>query len=217
VSGAWTASAGAGLLAFRSANRAAIVGARPAAFLDRDGVLNELVHNSSSGTLESPHRVEDVRLVEGAAAAVTVLARAGFLLVCVSNQPGAAKGEVTVPRLRAVHERLIEMLAQEGAHLDASRLCLHHPEGSDSNLGRSCACRKPAPGMLLDAAADLAIDFGGSLMVGDSDSDIAAGRLAGCKTILLLHPGSAHKRAGGASPDLVASELAGAVAQIVQE
>jgi len=195
----------------------AIVGARPAAFLDRDGVLNELVHNSSTGTMESPHRVGDVRLVEGAAAAVSVLARAGFLLVCVSNQPGAAKGEVSVPRLRAVHERLIEMLAQEGTHLDASRLCLHHPEGSDPDLGRSCACRKPAPGMLLDAAADLNIDLGGSVMVGDTDSDIAAGTVAGCKTILLVNPGSAHKRAGGTSPDLVATELSGAVAQIIQE
>ena len=71
--------------------------------------------------------------------------------------------------------------------------------------------------MLLDAAADLNIDLGGSVMVGDTDSDIAAGTVAGCKTILLVNPGSAHKRAGGTSPDLVATELSGAVAQIIQE
>jgi D-glycero-D-manno-heptose 1,7-bisphosphate phosphatase len=216
VSGEWATQVEPGQLVFRVSN-CAITDAGPAAFLDRDGVLNELVHNLSTGTPESPHRVEDVRLLEGAAAAVSVLARAGFLLVCVSNQPGAAKGEVSVSRLRAVHERLIEMLAQEGAHLDASRLCLHHPEGVDPQLGRSCACRKPAPGMLLDAAADLKVDLGASVMIGDTDSDIAAGAAAGCKTILLAHPGSAHRRVGGANPDLVAGELAGAVAQIVQE
>ncbi|HYM55736.1 MAG TPA: HAD-IIIA family hydrolase [Solirubrobacteraceae bacterium] len=183
---------------------------RPAVFLDRDGVLNELVPSLLTGVSESPLKVDDVRLVAGAAAAVRELARAGFALVCVSNQPAAAKGEASVAQLRDVHERVIELLAREGAVLDASRLCLHHPEGSAPGLAGSCACRKPAPGMLLDAAAGLGLDLGASWMVGDTDADVAAGQAAGCRTIMLEHPGSAHKRSSAVRPDRFAADLAGA-------
>jgi D-glycero-D-manno-heptose 1,7-bisphosphate phosphatase len=191
------------------------VSAQRAAFLDRDGVLNELVADPISGAPESPLRVEDVRLVEGAAGAALELAGAGFVLVCVSNQPAAAKGKVSVERLGAVHSRVLELLAQAGVCLAASRLCLHHPQGVVPELSGRCACRKPAPGMLLDVAATLAVQLGDSWMLGDTDADLRAGRAAGCRTALIEYPGSAHKRLGGIGCELLAPDLAAAAAAIV--
>jgi D-glycero-D-manno-heptose 1,7-bisphosphate phosphatase len=190
------------------------VSGRPAFFLDRDGVLNELVLDPISGAPESPLTVRDVRLITGAAAAARELARTGFTLVCVSNQPAAAKGVVSVERLYAVHKRVIELLAQEGVRLAASRLCLHHPESVVPALSGPCSCRKPAPGMLLNAAGAIGIDLSASWMVGDTDADIAAGKAAGCKTVLIEHSDSAHKRSGETSADLIATDLASAVTRV---
>jgi D-glycero-D-manno-heptose 1,7-bisphosphate phosphatase len=184
---------------------------RAGAFLDRDGVLNELVTDPVSGAAESPLNVEDVRLMPGAAAAAACLARAGFALVCVSNQPAAAKGKVSVAQLYAVHARVTELLAQEGVTLAASRLCLHHEQGVIPALSGSCDCRKPAPGMLLEAATALDLDLASSWMVGDTDADVAAGKAAGCRTLLIRHPGSVHKRLRRVEPDITADSLAAGV------
>jgi histidinol-phosphate phosphatase family protein len=185
---------------------------RAAAFLDRDGVLNELVADRVSGLPESPLSVADVRLVPGAGAAAARLARLGFVLVCVSNQPAAAKGLVSVAQLVAVHERVVELLGEQGVRLAGSHLCMHHEHGVVPELSGPCDCRKPAPGMLLEEARALAIDLGVSWMVGDTDADIAAGRAAGCMTLLIRHPGSVHKRLQGVAPDLVADSLTDAAA-----
>lgn len=175
--------------------------------MDRDGVLNELVPDPVSGLGESPLSVTEVRLIPGAAAAAASLARRGFVLVCVSNQPAAAKGRASIAQLRAVHERVLELLAEEGVEVASSRLCLHHEHGVVPALSGSCDCRKPAPGMLLAAAGELGIDLSNSWMVGDTDADIAAGRAAGCMTLLLDNPGSVHKRLQAVEPDLRAGDL----------
>jgi len=190
---------------------------RPAVFVDRDGVVNEGVPDPDSGALESPLRVGDVRLLPGVSSALRALADAGFLLVCVSNQPAAAKSKMTVAEVRAVHGRVLELLALEGARIDASYLCPHHPEGVVAALAGPCGCRKPAPGMLLEAADALGLDLAASWMLGDTDTDIAAGASAGCRTVLIEYPGSAHKRVGAASPDLLAADLAGGVARLLEE
>ena len=181
---------------------------RPAVFLDRDGTLNEAAPDPDTGVPESPLRVRDVRLIEGAAAAALRLAQAGFALVCVTNQPAAAKGKVPLEQLLAVHDRVLELLREQSVQLEDSRICLHHPQGIVPELSRVCDCRKPAPGMLLDAAHELGIELAGSWMVGDTDADVAAGRAAGCRTVLIEYPGSAHKRTGNAGPNLLASSLA---------
>jgi D-glycero-D-manno-heptose 1,7-bisphosphate phosphatase len=170
-----------------------------------------------SGVLESPLDVSHVRLAPGAAAAAGALAGAGYALVCVSNQPAAAKGKVTLERLREVHERVLDLLAREGVELELSLLCPHHPDGVVPGLSGPCACRKPAPGMLLQAAGALDIDLGASWMLGDTDADALAGRAAGCRAVLLEYPGSAHKRAGRVKPDMVASDLSEGAAQILGE
>jgi D-glycero-D-manno-heptose 1,7-bisphosphate phosphatase len=185
-----------------------------AAFVDRDGVVNELVPDRLSGLPESPLRVEDVRLLPGAAGALKRLAAAGWLLIGVSNQPAAAKGKVSVAQLDAVQDRVLDLLRREGASFDAFRLCLHHPEGVVAELSGPCDCRKPAPGMLLEAGRSLGVDFARSWMIGDTDADVVAGRSAGCKTVLVEHQGSAHKRGRGATPDAVVPDL-GAATDIV--
>jgi D-glycero-D-manno-heptose 1,7-bisphosphate phosphatase len=190
---------------------------RPAAFLDRDGVLNELIADPVSGAAESPLRVEDVRLIPGAAAAAAQLAHAGYVLVCVSNQPAAAKGRVPLAQLLAVHDRVSELLEREGVTFAAARLCLHHEQAVVPRLAGPCACRKPAPGMLLDAAGALGLDLARSWMVGDTDADIAAGRAAGCRTLLIGNPASAHKRLQVIKPDLIARSLADGYPKITHD
>ena len=190
---------------------------RPAAFLDRDGILNEAVPDPDSGLPESPLRVDDVRLLAGAAAAAAKLAEEGYALVCVSNQPAAAKGKVEVEELLRIHERVVELLEEQGVHVEASLLCLHHPDGVVGELSGACLCRKPAPGMLLDAAAALELDLASSWMLGDTDSDVAAGDAAGCRTVLIEYPPSAHKRSEVSSQELLAADVGDAAAQLLNQ
>jgi D-glycero-D-manno-heptose 1,7-bisphosphate phosphatase len=190
---------------------------RRAVFVDRDGVINALVPDRLSGILESPLAVADVTLIDGAAAALRRLDGAGWVLVGVSNQPSAAKGAVSLDELHAIQARVLELLAAEGVRFDDFRLCLHHPDGVVDELRGVCDCRKPAPGMLIEAAFALDIELEASWMVGDTDTDVLAGRTAGCGTILVWNPDSAHKRGGDVSPDLMASDLAGAVAEILRD
>jgi D-glycero-D-manno-heptose 1,7-bisphosphate phosphatase len=191
------------------------VSGRGAVFVDRDGVINELVPDPISGRPESPLRASDLRLVPGASAALGSLANAGWSLVGVSNQPAAAKGVVSVEELKAVQARVLELLAAEGVRFDAFKLCLHHPEGVVRDLTGVCECRKPAPGMLLEAALELGVDPTDSWMVGDTDGDVAAGKAAGCHTVLVEYPGSAHKRDGVPHPDTMVRDLAAAAIVIL--
>jgi D-glycero-D-manno-heptose 1,7-bisphosphate phosphatase len=183
-------------------------------FLDRDGVLNAAVPDPVSGLPESPLHPEQVRLLPDAALAARALADAGYALVCVTNQPAAAKGKVELDELLAVHERALELLRDEGVLLDATRLCPHHPDGSVRSLAWRCPCRKPGTGMLVDAAAQLALDVERSWMIGDTDADIRAGRSAGCRTLLVEYPPSAHKRSDGCAGDARATDLGDAVARV---
>ena len=171
--------------------------------------------DARSGLPESPLDPADIALVPGAAAALRRLRDAGFVLVGVSNQPAAAKGTVPLERLREVQERVLALLALEGVAPDDFRICHHHPDGTVPELTGTCDCRKPAPGMLLDAAAALRLDLGASWMIGDSDADVAAGRAAGCRTVLVEHPGSAHKRADTGLADGYAPDLESAAALVV--
>ena len=105
--------------------------------------------------------------------------------------------------------------AAEDVRFDAFELCLHHPDGVVPELTGKCDCRKPAPGMLVEAARRLDLDLTASWMVGDTDADVTAGRAAGSHTVLIEHPGSEHKRGGGVRPDAKVRNLAAAVSVIV--
>ena len=188
---------------------------RIAAFLDRDGVLNELVTDPVTGDPESPLHPDEVELIPGAARAARSLRDAGFLLVGVSNQPAAAKGLVDVETLGGVQARVLELLADQGIRFDDFKICRHHPDAVVPELSGCCDCRKPAPGMLLAASAALGIDLERSWMIGDTDADVAAGIAAGCHTILIEHRASRHKRSGEVVADLTAPDLVTATAQLL--
>jgi D-glycero-D-manno-heptose 1,7-bisphosphate phosphatase len=215
VNGRWHASWEHGPLAYGSPAATDAFAGRAAAFLDRDGVINEGVADPDSGLLESPLRTQDVRLLTGVPEALRELVGAGYALVCVSNQPAAAKGKASLEDLLAVHERVLELLAREGVRLHASRLCPHHPQGVVPELSGPCRCRKPQPGMFLDVAGSLELDLGQSWMVGDTDTDVAGGNAAGCHTVLVEYPGSAHKRCGASRPDRLAANLAEGVVRLL--
>jgi len=178
-----------------------------AVFLDRDGVLNDPVLDPADGRPESPLRASDVALVSGAAEGCRILQAAGYALVVVSNQPGAAKGKASLEDLWGVHERVVALLAARGVAIDDWRYCFHHPDAAVPALRTRCACRKPAAGMLLDAAAARGLALARSWMIGDADTDVAAGRRAGARTVLLAHPASAHRRTGASRPTLRAPDL----------
>jgi len=141
-----------------------------AVFVDRDGTVIE-----DPGYLSDP---AGVRLVPGAADALRELGERGFRLVVVSNQSGIARRLISEEQATAVHERFVAELARRGVRLDDVRYCPHGPDAG-------CACRKPLPGLLVDAADELGVDLERSFMVGDKPSDVEAGRRAGCTTILL--------------------------------
>ena len=186
-----------------------------AVYVDRDGVMNELFPRPVTGDLESPLDPDHVVLMPGVAAALRRLRAAGYAIVQVSNQPAAALGDARIEQIEAVQTRFLELLDSAGAALDTYRFCLHHPDGVAPGLARVCECRKPLPGMFLDAAAELDIDLRASWMIGDIDTDILAGAAAGCRTILIENPASKQRRNGAARPDAVAGDLAAAVDLVI--
>jgi D-glycero-D-manno-heptose 1,7-bisphosphate phosphatase len=188
---------------------------RAAVFLDRDGVINRLVPDPETGFPESPLCPEQVRLVPDAASALKRLRAGGYALAGVTNQPAAAKGRVSIEQLEAVQGTVIALLEREGAPLDVWRICLHHPDGVVPELSGPCDCRKPKPGMLIDAGRELGADMARSWMVGDTDADIQSGRAAGCRTVLVEHPDSSHKRSDGSEPDATVQDLAQAAALLL--
>jgi D-glycero-D-manno-heptose 1,7-bisphosphate phosphatase len=185
-----------------------------AAFVDRDGVINEPVRDPRTESFESPYTPADVALVSGAARGLAELRDAGFLLVLVSNQPAAAKGTAPLARLQAVHERVAELLCEQGVELDGAYYCHHHPQGVVAELSGPCDCRKPAPGLLLAAAAEQDLDLSASWMFGDADTDVEAAHAAGVAAVLIEHPRTVHRRRGGAVPELTATDLAGAAGAV---
>lgn len=178
---------------------------KPAVFLDRDGTLNEEV-----GYLAHP---ADLRLIEGAAGAVAKLNAKGIPVVVVTNQSGIGRGYYGWDEFQAVMDRLNELLALEGAHVDAVYAAPHHELGQGEFAQADHPDRKPNPGMLQRAASEHRLDLTRSWMVGDKAIDVEAGRRAGCRTCLVRTGyGSGELEAGA---DLVTSDLADAVQRIL--
>lgn len=169
-----------------------------ATFLDRDGVINRKAPEGEYVTCW-----EEMQFLPGVPEAITLLNRAGFRVIVVSNQRGVAKGLMTAAELEAIHRRMCQALAADGATIDAIYYCPHDTQPA-------CDCRKPAPGMLIAAARTYELNLAASWMVGDSDTDEAAGRNAGCRTVLIA-PDAAVRTA-----DVVAPSLLDAVHQILR-
>ncbi len=152
-----------------------------AIFIDRDGTINQYI-----GFLRKPSEFE---LLPGVIEAIKRINNSGYLAIVITNQPVIARGEVTVSQLQQIHNKMETILGDGGAYLDAIYYCPHHPdkgfEGEIPELKVQCNCRKPRPGMLLQAADEFNLDLENSWIVGDSCCDMEAGRAAGCKTAII--------------------------------
>jgi len=144
--------------------------ANKAVFLDRDGTINRMLENDYVKTWE------EFEFLPGAAEAIRALKAKGYLVIIVTNQRGIGRGVMTKEDLEHIHRRMCEELASAGAYIDDIFYCPH-------NIEDDCQCRKPRPALLLQAQAKWDIDLGRSILIGDMESDIEAGRAAGCTTI----------------------------------
>ncbi len=153
-----------------------------AMFLDRDGTINKYV-----GFLTKPEQFE---LIDGVAEAIKKINKSGYLAIVTTNQPVIARGDCTWEELYSIHNKMETELGKVGAYVDAIYICPHHRdkgfEGERLEYKYDCECRKPKPGMLLQAAQDYNIDLSKSIMVGDSENDVIAGKLAGCARCLKI-------------------------------
>jgi D-glycero-D-manno-heptose 1,7-bisphosphate phosphatase len=158
---------------------------RPAVFLDRDGVVLEELFYPHTGEREAPLRVEDVRLLDGAAEALRRLRHAGYALVVISNQGAFAKGKTTLRNLRLIHERFVALLETEDVRLDGFYYAYGHPDAIVPYFGGPVINRKPSPYHLFVAAAEHDLELGRSWFVGDQESDVACAHAAAVRPILV--------------------------------
>ena len=185
-----------------------------AIFMDRDGTVTKEVGYIT--------RVEQLELIPGAADAIRRINGSSFKAVMATNQAGAARGYFPESMIEEVHERLKEMLSGERAFLDGIYFCPHHIDGQVDHLRLRCSCRKPEPGLLLQAAKDLNLDLSRSYMVGDKMSDIEVGHRVGAQSVLVLTGYGREEYEQGlpgwtVHPHHVAEDLWQAVEWIIQE
>ena len=176
---------------------------RRAVFLDRDGVINRKA--AEGDYIKSWSEFE---ILPGVVSAIKILNEESFLVIVISNQRCVARGIITEDELNEIHEKMKEELAKKGAIIDDIYYCPH-------DIKDRCDCRKPQPGLLLRAAKKYNIDLDQSWMVGDSVSDVEAGKRSGCRTVLVgrYEFGSCEEF----KPDITADSLAGAVDQILDK
>lgn len=183
---------------------------KKAVFLDRDGTINREVNY-----LNHP---DQMVLLPGAGQAIRGLNEAGFTVVVVTNQSGVARGIIAEEQLPLIRDRLTDLLETEGAKIDGYYYCPHYPGGTVEKFAVTCDCRKPEPGMLINAARDLEIDLGKSYVVGDKVCDVALGRKAGCVAVMVRTGfGAEQAGSGDVSPDYVADDLLEAVRWIIED
>ena len=171
---------------------------RRGVFLDRDGVINRVV--LKDGRPHPPASLSDLEVLSGVPEAIVALRHAGFRVIVVTNQPDVARGKQRRETVDAIHAYLLER-----TDVDAIKVCFHVDDDE-------CACRKPKPGLLLQAADEWNIDLARSYMIGDRWRDIEAGRAAGCKTILV---GRGYAEQAAKDPDAVVDSLPEATAMIL--
>jgi len=209
-----------------------VTGGRPAVFLDRDGTLSEEI-----GYIH-PADLPRYALLPNTAEALKRLREAGFALVVLTNQSGVARGYFPASQVDAVHGRMKELLAAQGAKVDAVYYCPHHPEPlapADNGglppgrvaakpvaeLNIDCDCRKPKPGLALRAAAELGLDLSKSWMLGDKGADLGLAKSAGLKGGILVRTGYGEEtlkklEAKGTPPQYVAADALAAVDLILK-
>lgn len=182
---------------------------RKAVFLDRDGTI--IVHEPY---LSAP---DQLRLLPYAAEGLRLFQQYDYLIIVITNQSGIARGFFDEERLRYIHKKLMDMLEREGIVVDDVYYCPHYKDGVIEQYRIDCDCRKPKPKMLLDAARQYHIDLSQSLMIGDSEVDMLAGRNAGCKCALIGDAGlTGINRISTITPDYTVKNLLEAAKLFIQ-
>lgn len=184
----------------------------PAVFLDRDGVLNEIVFNEDAEQMDSPLKLSEFELLPNVSDAIKTIQQKGYYVFIVTNQPAAAKGKTTLGMLYDINTHFVELMKEQGAELDDVFMCPHFPKElpmtKETFLIETCDCRKPKPGLLLRAKEKYNIDWENSYMVGDSYTDIQAGVAAGVKTAFIGgFKCDTCKRLEGNQPDVIVPDV----------
>ena len=180
-----------------------------AVFLDRDGTINEEV-----GYLDS---LDKLQILPEAFEAVRLINQAGMKTVVITNQSGIGRGFFDEAFVVRVHEEMRRLFLKEGALIDGFYYCPHHPTEGIGLYRQACSCRKPEPGLLLNAAEDLVIDIGKSYMIGDTPKDVEAGQRAGAKGILVQTGYGKVADMGSTHPDYIAQDVLEAVKWIMRD
>lgn len=157
--------------------------------LDRDGTLIDVVRDEETGTVHVAFHPDHIVFLPGVIEGLRALQQAGFVLAVATNQPGPAKGQISRAAVERTNAALTTRLAEHGITVAASAVCMHHPIGAlhgDQELIGDCDCRKPKPGMLRQLIRELKLDPHQSWMIGDSLTDLEAGRNAGCNVALIF-------------------------------
>ena len=178
---------------------------RPCIFLDRDGVINDNMDINPS--------VDKFNLLPDVSKAIKLINKSDYLSVVITNQPMIAKGFISEYEVNLMHKKMETLLGNDGAFLNGIYYCPHHPdkgfEGEIAELKIDCDCRKPKIGMFLKAKKEFNIDLSNSWMIGDSKSDLIAGKTAGCKTVFISKKHSQYA-------DIYANNLLDAVEKIME-
>lgn len=184
----------------------------PAVFVDRDGVINEIVWNEDIEQLDSPLKVSQFKFLPDVAKALKIFKDKGYYIFVVTNQPSAAKGKTSLASLYDINTHMIGALSEEGVDVDDLFMCPHYPKElpttKEKFLIKKCNCRKPEPGLIYRAMRKYSIDMSSSYMIGDSCSDVKAGAAVGLQTIFIGDlKCDLCKKLGDLSPTFVASDL----------
>lgn len=171
---------------------------KQAAFLDRDGVIIQDIDHIT--------KEEDVALIPKAAEAIALLNKK-YKVIIITNQAAVGRGMCSEEQAMKVNLRVISLLEEKGAKVDATYMCFHHAEKGVGKYKTECDCRKPKPGMLLQAAKEHNLDLTKCFMVGDKKADIKAGLSAGVKTILVMTGYGGKDNTAEAIPDYTANDL----------
>jgi D-glycero-D-manno-heptose 1,7-bisphosphate phosphatase len=169
--------------------RSASVALRPGVILDRDGTLIDVLRDEETGTVSVAFHPDQLRFLPGVIDGLKWLAAAGYGLAIATNQPGPAKGQISLAAVERTNQALVSRLAEHGVEIAALEVCLHHPSGGPGGEARwvgECTCRKPKPGLLLNCIARAGFDVARTWMVGDSASDVEAARAAQVRSALVF-------------------------------
>ena len=186
---------------------------KKAVFLDRDGIINELVYFPEQGIVDTPINPSQVKLIFGVDKLINVAKEIGFLVIVISNQPAIGLKKINGKDFRSIDKTIKHLLLKKALKIDGSYYCLHHPFAKLPKYKKICDCRKPKIGLFKKASSNFNINLSKSWMIGDGVDDIKAGEKAGCKTILLANINSSEnlrileKQLGKTKSDFIVKNL----------